>query len=144
MALPSDLLLDVTGLSCLTSCAASRAGQANAAYTRQRKKSFASFDIGLGLLRNGTLLTLKRCFQRTQVLQNGILKSTLTSLTPRSNALYVDKMQGFTDKTKTTRGTHAKHQLQADSMRRLFNVALILLVCSAKTISAPRTTTRPR
>jgi Tetratricopeptide repeat len=69
------------------------------------------------------------------VLQNGILKSTLTSLTPRSNALYVDKMQGFTDKTKTTRGTHAKHQFQADSMKRLFNVALILLVCSATALS---------
>jgi hypothetical protein len=75
------------------------------------------------------------------VLQKGIWKRTAASLTPRSNALYVDKMQGFTDKTKATRSTHAKHQLQADSMKKLFNVAMILLVCSATAFS---TTANPQ
>ena len=38
--------------------------------------------------------TVKRCFQLTQVLLKLSASSALTSLTPRGNALYVEKMQG--------------------------------------------------
>jgi len=40
-------------------------------------------------------------------------------------------MQGFADKTKTTRGTHTKQQLQTASMKRLVIVVLISLLSSA-------------
>src|SRR6266481_7020573 len=125
----SESRVAAVDLSCRTSWATSRVGQAASVEQIEPSRRSTKSLVIESLRHQRRLAALqKRCLQRMHVLLEQEQKGRLGFLTPRSNALYVERMQGlYGKKPKTTRTSFTQHIGYVTGF--LAAVASFVLVC---------------
>src|SRR5712672_141846 len=124
----SELRVAAAGLSCLMSWAVSRAGQAaSAAQIEPNRRSIESLVIAR-YIATEVGFTIEQMLATNACVARVGERRRLDFLTPRSNALYVENMQGLQGKKpKVTRTSF--RQLTGDTTSFLARVASFVLIC---------------